>query len=41
MDAVDDVLLEADDKMGKAVEFLAGEFNGLRTGKASPTMMPQ
>jgi ribosome recycling factor len=39
MDTTDDILLEADDKMSKAVEFLSGEFNGLRTGKASPSLV--
>ena len=39
MDSIDDILLEADDKMGKAVEFLQGEFTGLRTGKASPSLV--
>ena len=39
MDSTDDVILEADDKMSKAVEFLSSEFNGLRTGKASPSLV--
>ena len=39
MESVDDILLEADDKMGKCVEFLQGEFSGLRTGKASPSLV--
>lgn len=39
MESVDDILLEADDKMGKAVEFLHEEFGGLRTGKASPSLV--
>lgn len=39
MDSIDDILLEADDKMSKAVEFLNNEFNGLRTGKASPSLV--
>ncbi len=39
MESVDDILLEADDKMGKAVEFLHEEFAGLRTGKASPSLV--
>lgn len=39
MDSIDDILLDADDKMSKAVEFLHGEFNGLRTGKASPSLV--
>jgi ribosome recycling factor len=39
MDTIDDVLLEADDKMSKCVEYLHDEFNGLRTGKASPSLV--
>ena len=39
MDSIEDVVLEADDKMSKAVEFLAQEFGGLRTGKASPSLV--
>lgn len=35
MDTLDDVLLDAEDRMSKSVEFLHEEFNGLRTGKAS------
>jgi ribosome recycling factor len=32
---VDDVLLESEDKMDKAVHYLAEEYRGLRTGRAS------
>lgn len=39
MDRVDDILLESEDKMSKSVEFLQQEFNGLRTGKASPSLV--
>ena len=39
MDNLDDILLDADDKMSKSVEFLQGEFSGLRTGKASPSLV--
>lgn len=39
MESLDDVLLEADDKMDKSVEFLHAELAGLRTGKASPGMV--
>jgi ribosome recycling factor len=39
MESLDDVLLEADDKMSKAVEFLKQELSGLRTGKASPSLV--
>jgi ribosome recycling factor len=39
MESMDDVLLDADDKMEKAVDFLKKELSGLRTGKASPAMV--
>ena len=39
MESLDDVLLEADDKMTKSLEHLKQEFTGLRTGKASPAMV--
>ncbi len=39
METVDDILLETEDKMDKAVEFLQQEFVGLRTGKASPSLV--
>jgi len=39
MESLDDILLEADDKMGKCVDFLHKEFAGLRTGKASPSLV--
>ena len=39
MESLDDVLLEADDKMSKSVEFLQQELSGLRTGKASPSLV--
>lgn len=39
MDSIDDVLLDTDDKMEKAVDFLKKELSGLRTGKASPAMV--
>jgi ribosome recycling factor len=35
----DDIALEAEDKMQKAVEVLAGEFKGVRTGRASPGLV--
>jgi ribosome recycling factor len=37
--SVDDVLLDADDKMTKAVSYLHEQFSGLRTGKASPALV--
>lgn len=39
MESVDEVLLEADDKMAKCLTFLHQEFSGLRTGKASPSLV--
>jgi ribosome recycling factor len=39
MEGLDDVLLEAADKMDKSLDFLHGELSGLRTGKASPGMV--
>jgi ribosome recycling factor len=39
MESTDDVLLEAEDKMTKCMEHLTHEFSGLRTGKASPSLV--
>jgi len=39
METLDDVLLDATDKMDKAVQFLKQELSGLRTGKASPSLV--
>lgn len=39
MESVDDVLLESEDKMTKCLAFLHQEFTGLRTGKASPSLV--
>lgn len=39
METLDDVMLEADDKMSKCLGFLHQEFSGLRTGKASPSLV--
>ena len=36
---IDDVLLDAEEKMLKAVEFVKSEFGGVRTGKASPDLV--
>ena len=35
----DDIVLEAEDKMEKAIEVLAGEFKGVRTGRATPGLV--
>ncbi|NQT93586.1 MAG: ribosome recycling factor [Lentisphaerae bacterium] len=39
MDSVDDILLDAEDKMSKTLEFLHEQFSGVRTGKASPALV--
>ena len=39
MESVDDIQLDAEEKMTKAVEFLQQELSGLRTGKASPSLV--
>jgi len=39
MESTNDILSDAEEKMGKAVEFLQTEFGGLRSGKASPAMV--
>ena len=39
MSALDDVLLEAEDKMSKSLDFLRQQFAGLRTGKASASLV--
>ncbi|MBI5386686.1 MAG: ribosome recycling factor [Verrucomicrobia bacterium] len=36
---VDDILLEAEDKMLKSEQFVAHEFAAVRTGKASPALV--
>ena len=37
--SVDDVLLEAADKMAKAVSHTQSEFSGIRTGRATPALV--
>ncbi|MGD9873234.1 MAG: ribosome recycling factor [Kiritimatiellia bacterium] len=39
MGTLDDILLDSDDKMSKSIEFLQQELSGLRTGKASPSLV--
>ena len=39
MESADDVLLDAEEKMEKCVSFLHQEFAGVRTGKASPSLV--
>ncbi len=36
---LDDILLEAESSMEKAVEFMSHEFSSIRTGKASPALV--
>ena len=36
---IDEILLECEDKMDKAVEYLRGELKGIRTGRASPALV--
>lgn len=37
--ALDDILLEAEEKMAKTEEVVVNEFTGVRTGKASPSIV--
>ena len=37
--ALDDILLEAEEKMLKSTEVIQTEFSGIRTGKASPDLV--
>lgn len=39
MESVDDILLDAEDKMDKSFEFLQEQLQGIRTGKASPALV--
>lgn len=39
MDTIDDIMLDAIDKMTKSAEFMHQEFSGLHAGKASPSMV--
>lgn len=39
MESVDDVLLESDDKMQKSYDVVQHDLSGLRTGKASPSLV--
>lgn len=39
MESLDDVLLGTEDKMTKSLEFLQQQFSGLRTGKASASLV--
>ena len=39
MDNLDDILLNAEDKMAKSFTFMQDQMLGLRTGKASPALV--
>ena len=39
METVDDILLDAEDRMSKSLSFLDEQFSGIRTGKASPALV--
>lgn len=39
MESTDDILLESEDKMTKCLDHLTHELSGLRTGKASPSLV--
>jgi ribosome recycling factor len=39
MESVDDILLDAEEKMTKSLSFLTEQFSGIRTGKASPALV--
>ena len=39
METLDDVLLDAIDKMDNTTKVLKDQFSGLRTGKASPALV--
>ena len=39
MESVDDVLLDTEDRMSKSVSYLHDQFQGLRSGKASPALV--
>lgn len=39
MESIDDILLDAEEKMLKSLEFLEEQFSGIRTGKASPALV--
>jgi len=38
-ESVDDILLDAEEKMTKTLNYLHEQFSGLRTGKASPSLV--
>ena len=38
-ESVDDIILGAEEKMSKTLEFLQEQFSGVRTGKASPELV--
>ena len=39
METIEEVMLESEDKMDKSIEFLHEQLSGVRTGKASPSLV--
>jgi len=39
MDSLDEIFLDAEEKMSKSISFLGEQFSGIRTGKASPALV--
>ena len=39
MESIDDIMLDAEEKMEKSLGFLHEQYSGLRTGKASPALV--
>ncbi len=39
MDSIDDIVLDAEEKMSKSLSFLGEQLSGIRTGKASPALV--
>jgi len=39
MDSLEEILLDAEEKMTKSISFLGEQFSGIRTGKASPALV--
>ena len=38
-ESIDDILLDCEDRMTKTLDFLKQQFSGIRTGKASPSLV--
>lgn len=39
MESIDDILLDAEEKMSKSLSFLGDQLSGIRTGRASPALV--